>query len=235
MGTGIRFVRHITTQARSAIEKADRVLHLVDHATGEWIAKLNPSSESLRSLFQEGKDRARTDSEIVDRILSCVREEQAVCAAFYGHPGFFWYPSHEAIRRARAEGFAAEMLPGISAQDCLFADLGLDPGRSGCQSFDAEDFVTRKRIFDTSTPLILFQADLVDSARVRDVLREQYEEGHQVILYEAAISPEGDPRVEIPPLKSLNHCKEYSTILVLPARAPDQDLEMYERLGLKPR
>src|SRR5205809_2021168 len=39
------------------------------------------------------------------------------CLACYGHPGVFVYPSHEAIRRARAEGYVARILAGISSED----------------------------------------------------------------------------------------------------------------------
>ena len=45
---------------------------------------------------------------------SRIRAGFRVCAVFYGHPGVFVYPSHEAIRRARAEGFAARMLPALT-------------------------------------------------------------------------------------------------------------------------
>src|SRR2546429_6584747 len=44
-------------------------------------------------------------------------------------------------RQAREEGFEAEMLPAVSAEDCLFADLGVDPGDEGCQSFEATSFL----------------------------------------------------------------------------------------------
>ena len=55
----------------------------------------------------------------------------------------FVQPSHESIAIARLEGFSARMLPGISAEDCLFADIGLDPGKDGCQSFEATDFLRK--------------------------------------------------------------------------------------------
>jgi hypothetical protein len=44
--------------------------------------------------------------------------------------------------RSSTDGFDAVMLPGISAEDCLFADLGIDPGMIGCQSFEATDSIT---------------------------------------------------------------------------------------------
>jgi hypothetical protein len=54
-----------------------------------------------------------------------------LCVALYGHPGVFACVGHEAIERARAEGIDAQMLPGISAEDCLFAELGVDPAVGG--------------------------------------------------------------------------------------------------------
>lgn len=41
---------------------------------------------------------------MIERILQSVRSGGMTCAIFYGHPGVFVYPAHEAIRRARAEG-----------------------------------------------------------------------------------------------------------------------------------
>jgi precorrin-6B methylase 1 len=75
---------------------------------------------------------------MVERILSYVRRGLNVCVVFYGHPGVFVHPGHESIRRARIEGFSACILPGISAEDCLFAELGIDPSKNG-QSFEATE------------------------------------------------------------------------------------------------
>jgi len=56
---------------------------------------------------------------MVERILKNVKDGFKVCVVFYGHPGVFVQPSHEAIRIARLEGFSARMLPGISAEELL--------------------------------------------------------------------------------------------------------------------
>ena len=74
---------------------------------------------------------------MADTILNEVRAGKTVCAALYGHPGIFACVGHIAITDARAEGFSAEMLPGISTEDCLVADLGIDPGTTGMQSMEA--------------------------------------------------------------------------------------------------
>ena len=60
---------------------------------------------------------------------------------FYGHPGIFAWSPHKVIKVARAEGYQAHMEPGISAEDCLYADLGIDPGRCGCQHYEASQLL----------------------------------------------------------------------------------------------
>ena len=99
------------------------MLHLVpDPVTRSWIERCNPRSRSLHGLYAPGKRRSDTYAEMVSELLEPVRAGREVCAAFYGHPGVFARPGHEAIRLARDEGFPARMLPAVSALDCLVAD-----------------------------------------------------------------------------------------------------------------
>lgn len=51
-GSGIKFLSHLTNEARAYIEQSDAVLYLVnDPAMKEWIKKTNPRSESLDPLY----------------------------------------------------------------------------------------------------------------------------------------------------------------------------------------
>ncbi|KAJ2931620.1 hypothetical protein H1R20_g5340, partial [Candolleomyces eurysporus] len=88
-------------------------------------------------------------------MLSKVRSGQDVVGLFYGHPGVFAHPSHRAIKIAREEGYLAKMLPGISAEDCLFADLGIDPSINGTTTYEATDLLTHDRPLDPASNLIL--------------------------------------------------------------------------------
>jgi hypothetical protein len=183
---------------------------------------------------------------MAEYIVSFVRRGLRVCAVFYGHPGVFVFPSHEAVIRARHEGFPARMLPGISAEDCLFADLGVDPGRRGCRTFEATDFLVRRRQPDVTVPLILWQAGAVgrtdyprdgnraNLAVLAEVLTTQYGPGHEVVLYQAAAGPGGDPVIEFVRLDQLVQVPVLLTFtLYLPpgAEAP-VDRQMAARLGL---
>lgn len=107
---------------------------------------------------------------MVNAILTEVRAGKDVCAVFYGHPGVFSWPTHEALATARGEGYRTHMEPAISAEDCLYADLGIDPGRHGCQHYEVSQLMLYRRNLDTSAYLILWQAGVAHDpamARVR--------------------------------------------------------------------
>jgi hypothetical protein len=209
VGTGIQLGGQITVAALNAIRAADRVPFLVaDPHAARWIEELSPAARNLAGLYAPGKPRAETYEEIVVEILGDVRAGHDVCAAFYGHPGVFAYPSHESVRRARLEGYQARMLPGVSAEDCLFADLGLDPGDHGCQSYEATDFLLRPRRYDRRSLLLLWQIGVIGEASVGDTeprrkglrvlvdrLRADYPADHEVVVYESAMYVVCEPRV----------------------------------------
>ena len=67
------------------------------------IERLNASARSLEHCYVDGLHRRDVYAHMVEEILAPVRGGRRVCAAFYGHPGVFVFPSHEAIARARSE------------------------------------------------------------------------------------------------------------------------------------
>ncbi|MCA1650209.1 MAG: hypothetical protein LC753_07965 [Acidobacteria bacterium] len=220
VGTGITLVRQITVEALEYIQRAEKLFYLVPNpAVAEWLRELNPSAESLGNSYSDGRPRHDTYAEIADRILKSVRGGLQVCAAFYGHPGVLVQPSREALTTARREGFAARMLPGVSAEDCLFADISVSSTGRGWQSFEATDFLAARRRFDPGSALILWQVGLLGEASVREgmscrperlrvltqVLRRHYPGRHPVILYEAAQFPICDPTIERTILERLPH------------------------------
>src|ERR1019366_7168090 len=159
VGLGFLGIGQITPEALSCVRHADKVFYLgADALCREWLRAENPTLESLYYSYSTGKNRLESYEDTIQRMLLPVRTGMRVCVAFYGHPGVFVYPSHEAIARARREGHSATMYPAISAEDCLFADLEIDPTDFGCASYEATDFLVRPRRVDTSAALILWQA-----------------------------------------------------------------------------
>ncbi len=172
VGAGIRPGLHTTREAIARIKGADKVLYLLaEIAPIRWLQELNPSAESMEHLYRPGRPFAEVYDDIATTILDHVREGLDVCVVFYGHPGVFDRTSYDAVARARAEGFSARILPGITAEDCLYVDLELDPGATGCQSYDATDFLVRHRRPDVTVPLILWQVGVVGGSRTTGEVR----------------------------------------------------------------
>ncbi len=216
VGAGIRPGLHTTQEARVRIEQASKVLYLLaEQAPTAWIEKLNASAESLAPVYQPERDHAEVYEALVAAMLEWVRRGDDVCVVTYGNPAVFDQSSHEAVRRARAEGFPAKILPGISALDCLFVDLGLDPGKDGLQCFDATDFLELGKVPDPGVPLVLWQISVIGDTKTggtvnREGLRslgerlaEFYGDDHEVIVYEATPFPAGRPLIEPCLLKGL--------------------------------
>ena len=237
VGTGIRLVSQVTLEALEAIRRAERLLYLAgDAATARWLEQLNPSAESLSDAYQAGRPRAETYREMTRRILDPVRGGARVAAAFYGHPGVGVDPAHAAMRQARLEGLPARMLPGVSADACLIAELGVDPLLTGWQSHEAWAFLAMRPRFDPRAALVLWQLGLVyetsivvspqtrrkGAADLRRVLRETYPAAHEVVLYEASPFPVADSRIERLPLRALAGAgvRMSTTLFVPPIRRP---------------
>ncbi len=219
VGTGIA-ASQLTTEARAAIESAEAVLFLVaDPLSERLVLELAPAATSLAPCYEESAPYER----MVEEILAPVADGKRVCAAFYGHPGVFVLPAREAISRARGAGLDARMLPAVSALDCLFADLDVDPAAAGCQLYEAGDFVRRAPTIDPGTPLVLLQVGVVESRpALGGALRALYPESHQLVIYEASPYLGVEPIVEWIALADLASARltQRSTMFVPPLSAP---------------
>lgn len=250
VGTGISVAGQMTLAAKSYIENADIVFMGIMNRVGEHVVKkLNPNSISLDDLYEEGKSRAITYRQMADRIVQAVAEGNKVCAAFYGHAGVFVTPSHDAIRRVTELGLEAKMLPGVSAEDCLIADLGIDPSRFGCQSYEATQFVFRDYRIDPYMTQIIWQIGLAGEASLSvldashshsglvmltDILLEHYPDNHEIIIYEAATLPICEPSIQKMTLRELPQATPtlISTLVVPSLGLPEYRLDRLAALGL---
>jgi uncharacterized protein YabN with tetrapyrrole methylase and pyrophosphatase domain len=248
VGTGINIGGHFTPEARAAFARADEPRYLVgDPVAVAVLEKLNPRARSLHTLYETGRDRRYAYEAMVDELLEPVRNGRNVCGAFYGHPSVFVYPGQKALRIASEEGFDARMLPGISSIDCLWSDLGIDPGEAGCQIYHATDFLLQRRSPDTAATLILLQINVIGVADHREetdwsrlpvlveYLREFYPADHEVIDYQASPFPIMPPNIGRVPLGELTEARLTAgiTLVVPPERERAADPTMARRLGME--
>ncbi len=234
VGTGLRTVGHLTTEAIAWIKSAEKVFFVVgDPVAEEMIVALNPHAESLQTLYAAQRKRINTYNDMVERLLASVREGYRTCGVFYGHPGVFVYPSHEAVARARKEGYSAVMLPGVSAEDCLFADLSVDPATTGCCSYEATDYLFHLRPTDPASAMVLWQIGILGNDGYNPCgvyatplmplliskLSKSYDVHHHVAVYEAAVHFGCQPRISWIPIRDLAvvELSAASTLYIPPA------------------
>lgn len=248
VGSGIKSVAHLTVEAKARIEWADQVLHCVaDGVTDAYVRDLNQRTEDLHVYYGQGKRRRQTYEEMAERMVSFVRQGLNVVVVMYGHPGVFVHPTYAAMDQLRAEGYRVEMQPGVSAEDCLIADLGVDPAREGMQTYEATAFLVRRRVIDVHVPLVLWQVGCVgdpgfdrqgfDGRNLHvlvERLQELYGRDYEVVIYEAAQHPLAEPRIRTHRLPEIgpDDVTGISTMFVPPIAQAPVDRKMVARLGL---
>ncbi len=210
VGCGMVLGSHLTPLARSHIEQADVVFAAVSDGVVElWLQRMHPDVRSLQPYYGEGdKSRLTTYREWVEVMMVEVRAGRQVCAVFYGHPGIFAWSPHEVIRTAREEGYPAWMEPGISSADCLYADVGFDPGRTGCQHYEASQLLMYDTPVNPQAYLVLWQVGIVGDLAMTgyatrpeyvkllvDALTRTYPPEHEAIIYRGATLPIHKPRI----------------------------------------
>lgn len=247
VGLGITLGKHLSERALSEIKTADKVFALVDGLALAWLQNVRPDLESLHTHYAEGKYRPQTYVDMRDQVMAAAETGQNICAVFYGHPAIFADVPHMLMQAAKKAGIEARLDPGISADACLYADLGLDPGKRGCQSMEATQFLLFKRSIDPSALLILWQVGLTGDlslkrfdtepkwlALLAEKLMQWYPGDHEVILYEANIYPIGDCRAERVKLQDLEHAvTSQITTLVVPALTKPLEVDEFWRERLE--
>lgn len=247
VGTGINFGQ-LTLEAKAEIEHADLVLSAVPNGVmADYLTQLNGNIDSLMAYYGEGRTRVETYTAMTKRIVEETLAGKRVCAVFYGHPGVFVTASHAAIQYLKARGIRARLLPGVSAADCLFADLNIDPSHHSLVMHDATAFILADRPIDPNMGMVFWQIGIMGDfslqkyepsqqalCLLRDLLRQHFPSNHQICLYEAATLPGFSPRTDWFSLSALaeQRTKSYSTLYVPAIEMPYLADDRLARLGI---
>lgn len=201
-GCGIKALSHLTNESMAAIEQADIVLFLVNEPiTAQWLMKKSQKSESLEDIYFSAHLRKDAYKKIVERIFFALSQYDNVCIVVYGHPLLLSNSIEFLIKQIDRTGIDLVLHPGISAFDCLLADLEIDPWM-GCLSIEANEFIIKDKSVDSTNHLIIWQVgaigdhcSVVQSSHMEGIsllknkLLKSYDDMHPCVLYEASIYP----------------------------------------------
>lgn len=244
---GMTLGAHLTPICRSHIEKADIVFTSAHSLLEQWVQQMNTNVHSLQYLYAEGKDRRKTYHEMVEIMMTEVRKGKRVVSAFYGHTGVFAWSPHKVIEVARLEGYSAKMEAGVSAEDCLYADLGIDPGRVGSQHFEASQYMLYQRRIDPTAYLILWQVGITGDQSIKRystsqshrqiliemLIEEGYSSEHKIALYECPSTALSEARIDWMPLSDFATADMslITTMVIPPARKMQKNKRIINKLN----
>lgn len=250
IGTGMRGRQQMTKEAERAIEASERFYSIhMSKLYEEYINQMDVEQYDLRGHYSEGKDRVDTYEEVAETVLEAAEEvNEPVTLALYGHPMVFVSPSRKVINRAEERGLVVEVRPGISSMDCLYTDLGFDPGQSGVQMFEATDMLLREWELNPEVPAMIWQIGAVESSihhtsvedkperysRVREYLQQFYPDDHTVISAQTPIYPTTEPKqyeFQLNEFESMHEdLNKLQTLYIPPVRErPVQNEELQEQ------
>lgn len=220
VGVGIKFFSHITQEALATITECDKLYYLVNEpAMIEWLARSNKTAESLEDIYYAFDTRLEAYQNISQKIIREAGNYSNICVAMYGHPLVLNLPTKLTVEAASSNelNIDVQVLPGISAESVMYCDLGIDPGVGGIQSYEASEFIYKKKIIDTTSHLVLWQVGVIGAQGstkehdnssgmqlLKDRLLSLYPKDHRVFLYEAAQYPNVSPIINSSTLSKID-------------------------------
>jgi precorrin-2 methylase len=226
VGTGIMAISHMTLETIDHIRHADIVFyHATNGVTATQIRELNANAVDLYEYYGEGKRRNITYVQMAELMLRQVRLGLTVVGIFHGHPGYFVSPARRALAIASMEGYETALLPAVSAPDCMFSDLRVDPGVFGCQILMASHVFRKESIIAITGHVVFLQVAAVgdrgfsfsgyQNAKLEtffEKLVEMYGEQQESVYYMAAIFPAFEPEIVVHKLVDYRDPKVLQTV-----------------------
>lgn len=209
--------------------------------TKQWIEQYSKLSESLDSIYFSENDRQISYDKIRDKILAELETYNFITVVLYGHPTVFADPGLQSIIAAQKKSIETIILPGISIENCLYADLKVDPGQFGCFHVEATELLLYDKIIEPTAHLCIWQPGMIGNRSVPNSnqksnhlkllklkLKKYYPDDHIAILYEAPMYPGVEPRIHKFSLSDIE-AQSIGTLATLyipplPQRSPDLEI-----------
>lgn len=248
-GLGLR-VGQLTSETIDAL-RSSRAVFYVGKAPGlsDVLKQYCSETIDLATAYREDVDRFETYKHMAAIVVDAAIAGPPVVLAMYGHPLILSQPSVLALRTAARLGLRTKVLPAVSALDCLFADLGVDPIEAGLQMHEATELLLRQRPLIPEMAAVIWQVGTLETRlytgtkrsrperllRFRDYLLRYYPADHIVFSVASstdAVNPPQVHRMRIRDLPANSRLLHMGTTLYIPpaSHPPIVDTELMESL-----
>jgi uncharacterized protein YabN with tetrapyrrole methylase and pyrophosphatase domain len=228
-GSGIKSLSHHTREFDVAVKNADVVIYLINEPILElWLQENSKKSFSLRELYFLSPQRANSYRLIEEKVIASFKHYNNICLVFYGHPLLLADSVSSIIKEAKSKDIKVQVLPGLSAFDCLLADLEIKLD-GGCFMMEATFFLKHQTKIDTSYHVILWQIGMIDISssptsenpgsllKLKNELIKYYPTSSIIYLYEASLYPYRKPLIV---RTNINDLTEYHPSSITTAYIP---------------
>jgi len=195
VGLGIRGPAQVTRETEAILRRCTRIYYAhTDPAVGAYLRQLCPRVFNLAGYHAHGRSHRRTYDAIAAALTRGATRRPPVAFAVFGHPLVYVSLANWLLARP-PRGLRVKALPAVSALDCLFVDLHLNPADAGLQMFDANQLLLKRRPLQPDVPCLIWQPATVESTyattawsrpqrfhRLRDYLLGFYPKEHRVVL-----------------------------------------------------
>ena len=166
VGLGVLNIDQITRETKRAIRRSNEVLYVdTGVATRTYLESLCPRVTSLfETSYKEYGQRLNAYHHMAARVLDAALDHPPVTFAMHGHPIVGAYAPFLIRDMANLLALEVLVLPGISAMDCLFAELMVDPCVAGMQMYEATDLLLRRRPLQPDVHALIWQIGCVETA-----------------------------------------------------------------------
>jgi uncharacterized protein YabN with tetrapyrrole methylase and pyrophosphatase domain len=234
VGLGLR-IDHLTGETDQALRESSHVYY-VSHIPGIRQLLLDRCShitDLAASCYAEGQSTYSAYRDMAATVINAALSlSEPVAFALYGHPLVLAQPSQLILTLATQLSLPTKVLPAISAMDCLFADLGVDPGSRGLQMHEATELLIYQRPILPDMATIIWQVGSLETAlytvrrsrperltRLKDFLLRFFPPDHDVFSVASAVEPNTSPdirRFRITELAEYAPAFHYGTTLYIP-------------------
>lgn len=203
VGLGIVHVGQITRETERLMAESNEVLYVERGiAIDNFLRQLCPRVTNLTTLYADEGDRQETYRRMAASVITAALDHPPVTFALYGHPLIFSYPPFLVQQMATYFDLRVRVLPAVSAMDCIFADLSIDPSMNGLQMYEATDLLLRRRPLHPDVPALIWQIGALETGlysthasrperfqRFLDHLLSFYHRNHLVFAVHSATHP----------------------------------------------
>jgi uncharacterized protein YabN with tetrapyrrole methylase and pyrophosphatase domain len=203
VGLGTVNVHQITREVDEALRRSCEILYVAqEFGLVEYLYQLCPKITDLHRIsYREGDNRMNAYNMMTAKVIEAALDHPPVTFALYGHPLVFALPPFQILKVASLLELRVKVLAGISAMDCLFIDLKLDPGR-GLQIYEATDILLRQRPLQPDVACLIWQIGAIESQlysvatnrperfwRIKNYLLRYYPPEHKVVAVYSSTFP----------------------------------------------